>query len=77
MQDVPEHAPDHPTNVEPGAGFAINVTVLFVGKLALQRPPQSMPLGALVTVPFPDPFFSTVKVDIGTGATASKMAVTD
>jgi 3D (Asp-Asp-Asp) domain-containing protein len=62
--------------VEPVAGVAVNVTRLPVGKLALQVLPQFMPLGALVTVPDPDPFFSTVRVDMGTGTTAVKVVVT-
>jgi hypothetical protein len=66
-------------NVDPEAGVAVNVTVLPVGKLALQLPPppQLMPPGALVTVPDPDPILWTVRVDIGIGTPALKIAVTE
>src|SRR5687767_8492223 len=61
VQDpVPPHlGPFQPENVEPAAGVGVKVTTVPVGKLALQVPPQLMPLGALVTVPDPNPFFST------------------
>jgi hypothetical protein len=74
---IPEQAPLQPAKVESPAGFAVNLTVFPVGKLSLQSFPQFMPLGALVTVPEPDPLFSTIRVDIGTGTTTSKTAVTD
>ena len=58
MQDpAPEQAPLQPTKVDPGAAVAAKDTELPVGKLALHVLPQSMPLGALVTVPDPDPLF--------------------
>jgi len=41
-------------NVEPVAGAAVNVTVLWAGKSASQVVPHEMPLGLLVTVPLPD-----------------------
>jgi hypothetical protein len=65
--------------VDPAAGVAIKVTVLPVGKLALQLPPppQLIPPGALVTVPDPDPILWTVRLDIGTGTPALKIAVTE
>ena len=63
--------------VEPVAGVAVNVTRLPVGKLALQVLPQLMPAWfVLVTVPDPDPFFSTLIVDTGRGTTAVKVVVT-
>ena len=74
MQVVPEQAPLQVTKVDPGAAVAVNVTELPVGKLALQAPPQLMPLGALVTVPDPEPVFSTVRVFRLTGPV--KLAVT-
>ena len=61
---VPEQAPLQPTKVDPPAGSSVNVTVLPVGKLALHVFPQLMPVGALVTVPDPDPLFCIVRVDI-------------
>ena len=76
MQEEPEHTPLHPTKADPGAAVAVKVTVLPVGKLALHVPPQSMPLGALVTVPDPDPLFCTVSVDMGGGTIAVKIPVT-
>jgi hypothetical protein len=60
----PEHAPVHSTKFDPPPGSAVNRTVSPVGKSALQVPPQLMPLGALVTVPDPDPVFSILSVDI-------------
>ena len=78
---VPPHGmfPDQPVSVDPAAGVAVNVTVVPVGKLApqLPPPPQLMPLGALVTMPDPDPILSTVRVDIGIDTTALKIAVTE
>ena len=54
MVEIPLHAPLQPLKVEPLAGFAVSVTVLFVAKLAEQVLPQLMPAGLLVTVPEPD-----------------------
>jgi hypothetical protein len=51
--------PLQPVNVEPAAGAAVSVTVLLTVKSASQVVPHEMPLGLLVTVPFPD--FVTVK----------------
>jgi|SRR5215813_8162143 len=74
VQVVPEQAPLQVTKVEPAAGAAVKVTVFPVGKLALHVFPQLMPLGALVTVPEPDPLLWTVRVCMLTGAV--KVAVT-
>jgi hypothetical protein len=76
VHDRPVQAPVQPTNVDPDAGLAVNLTVLSVGNWALQVRPQSMPLGALVTVPAPTPLFCTVRVDIGGGTNAEKIAAT-
>jgi hypothetical protein len=46
--------PLQPVNVEPAAGAAVRVTVLLIGKSASQVVPHEMPLGLLVTVPFPE-----------------------
>jgi hypothetical protein len=50
---IPEQAPPQPANVQPGAGAAVSVTVLPVAKPAAQAVPQSIPAGALVTLPLP------------------------
>ena len=53
--DVPEQAPPQPVKVTPGSGVAVNVTLVFAGKLAEQPAPvpQEMPEGLLETVPLP------------------------
>ena len=56
-EPVPEHAPPQPPNDQPAAGVALRVTLLPVSKLAEHDEPQSIPPGALVTVP--SPFFPT------------------
>jgi len=75
-QSAPLQSPVQPAKVDPGAAVAVKVTELPVGKLALHVPPQSIPLGALVTVPDPDPLFCTVSVDMGGGTIAMKIPVT-
>jgi hypothetical protein len=52
--------PLHPPNVEPTAGVALNVTRVPLPNDAEQVPPQLMPAGLLVTVPFPAPLLVTV-----------------
>jgi len=52
---TPAQAPDHPANVEPDTGAAVNVTEVPASKLALHVVPQAMPAGALVMVPEPVP----------------------
>jgi hypothetical protein len=69
---APHPPPLHPVNVNPGSGLAVNVTELLTGKDATQVPPQSMPVGLLVTVPVPEPIFVIVKV-----AGGLNVAVTD
>jgi hypothetical protein len=77
VQDpAPIQAPLQPTKIEPATGVAVRVTEFPNGKLALQIFPQLMPLGALVTVPEPDPLLSTVRAAMGTGPIAMKIAVT-
>jgi hypothetical protein len=71
---VPVQAPDQPTNVESLAGVAVSVTVVVAGKVAVQVPPQLMPLGALVTEPVPEPSLVTVMVLLT--ALASNCALT-
>src|SRR6185369_306071 len=50
---MPPHAPDHPPNTKPAAGVAVRVTAVPDANEALQVVPQSMPAGALATVPEP------------------------
>jgi len=65
--------PLQPVNVEPAAGLAVSVTLLFAVKLALQVAPQLIPAGLLVTVPVPVPDLDTVSV---CGTDALNVAVT-
>jgi hypothetical protein len=46
-------APDQPMKTQPAAGVAVSDTAVPVVKLAAQLDPQSIPAGALVTVPVP------------------------
>jgi LEA14-like dessication related protein len=59
VDDVPEHAPDQPENVEPEAGEAVRVTVVPEVTEIRQAVPQEMPSGELVTVPEPVPVLAT------------------
>src|SRR5215469_5379572 len=52
---VPEHAPVHPLNTEPGAATGVSVTVEFWKKLKSHWGSQLIPSGLLVTVPDPPP----------------------
>src|SRR5678815_5903549 len=64
-----------PVKVEPAAGVAVKVTSDPVVNDAEQVAPQSMPAGALLTVPLPLPAFVTVSAkDSGCDA---KVAVTE
>jgi len=57
---VPVQAPFQPVNVEPVAGVAVRRTVVPPVNEATHVVPHEMPVGALVTVPLPDPVFVTV-----------------
>ena len=70
---VPEQAPLQPANVAPAAGVALNVTAAPLAKAPEQVAPQSMPAGALTTVPLPVPALVTVT---GTGSSVN-VAVMD
>jgi hypothetical protein len=59
---VPEHAPDHPENVEPLAADAVSATEVPLLYASLQSDPQLIPAGDEVTVPPPVPAFDTVSV---------------
>jgi hypothetical protein len=47
LDDVPEHAPDHPAKIELAPGVAVRVTDVPALKI--------VPVGLLVTVPLPEP----------------------
>src|SRR5262245_22481611 len=51
-----------PTNVEPIAGVAVSVTIVFAVYCSEQSVPQLMPPGADVTEPLPAPGFDTDSV---------------
>ena len=59
---VPLQGPDHPVKVEFPLGVAVSVRTVPSTKVWLQSFPQLMPAGLLMTVPFPDPDLSTVRV---------------
>ena len=65
-------APLHPAKADPASGVAVRVTVDPCVNTSLQSMPQSMPAGALVTVPAPVPPIVTSS-EAGMG---SKVAVT-
>src|SRR5438552_7133244 len=70
---VPAQPPPlQPVNAEPGAGLAVRVTVASLANLAEQVDPQSIPAGALVTVPAPAPAVETVSANVG-----AKVAMTE
>ncbi len=52
VRPVPEQAPDHPENVEYASGIALRVTDVPLRK--------RVPVGLVVTVPFPFPVLLTV-----------------
>ena len=56
---VPEQFPLHPMKIESAAGVAVSTTDAPDSNPAEQFDPQSIPPGALLTVPVPVPFFST------------------
>ena len=55
VQELPTHAPPHPTNCEPVAADADKATGVFAANVAEQTPGQLSPEGLLVTVPEPLP----------------------
>ena len=58
---VPEQSPLHPANVEPRPGVAVRFTGVPSSNVAVQVVPQSIPAGALVTVPVPLPVSVTAR----------------
>jgi hypothetical protein len=60
--DVPEQpSPLQPVKLEVIPAAAVSVTTVLLAKFAEQVVPQSMPAGALVTVPEPVPVFETIR----------------
>ncbi len=75
---VPVQSPAQPVNVEPGLAVGVSVTIVPSTKLQAQVAPQSIPTGALATVPAPVPDFVTVIVrNVGKTNQRSKSAQTD
>jgi hypothetical protein len=66
--------PLHPANTDPAPGAAVNVTTVPLVKLAAHVAPQSIPAGALVTVPVPAPAFVTVSANVGVNVAATDVA---
>jgi hypothetical protein len=67
---VPPQAPLQPANVEPDAAVAVSVTGVPTASAAVQLVPQVIPVGELVTVPPPVPFFVTVSATAATAVDA-------
>ena len=68
---TPTHPPPlQPVKVEPEAADAVNVTIVFGSKLALQVALHEIPEGLLVIVPEPLPTRVTDNINV-TGATAN------
>lgn len=60
VDEVPEHAPLQPVNVDGGVGVAVSLTIVSKTKSKEQVEPQLIPVGKLVTVPLPVPALLTV-----------------
>jgi hypothetical protein len=60
VRALPEHAPVHPANVEPGDADAVSVTTVPDANVARQVVPQAIPDGLDATVPAPGPRLVTV-----------------
>jgi hypothetical protein len=61
LSEVTLSHPLQPENVDPDAGAAVSCTGGPLVYDSLQSLPHEMPLGMLVTLPFPEPLFVTVK----------------
>ena len=55
------HAPDQPTNAEPGAADGVSVTVVGASNIAVQVSPQSTPAVSETTEPEPFPISDTAE----------------
>src|SRR3954469_21224813 len=64
---APEQSPLQPTNLEPAAAAALSVTFVPSSYVAEHVEPQSIPLGALVTVPLPRPDRAPPRVRVTVG----------
>lgn len=64
QEPAPAQAPLQPVKDEVAFGVAVSVTVEPTVNGALQLPPQSIPVGLLVTEPPPLPLFDTVSTGI-------------
>ncbi len=69
---VPVQAPLQPAKVLPVVGVAVSVTLVPLLNAALQVAPQSIPDGALVTVPEPAPLRVKPRVKVTGGVTANE-----
>jgi hypothetical protein len=56
-----QSSPLQPVKLEVSPAAAVSVTTVLLAKLAEQVAPQSIPAGALVTVPEPVPVFETTR----------------
>jgi hypothetical protein len=72
---LPEQAPDQPVNREPAAAVAVNATAVPLLNPAAHVVPQSMPAGALVTVPDPGPVLLTDRVSAGAKLAVAALSV--
>lgn len=74
--EPPAQSPLQPEKLDPDAGVAVMVTLRFRRKAFEHVLPQSMPAGALVTVPTPSPALLTVSVLVTATTIDEKLAVT-
>ena len=61
QEPVPLQSPDQLENSEPTLGAAVKVTLVSTANVWVHVDPQSMPLGALLTLPLPVPARLTAK----------------
>jgi len=64
VEDVPLHAPDQPSNLDPDAAVSVSFTDFPLANFALQVFPQLMPAGLLLMVPTPVPEVFTLIVTV-------------
>ncbi|MBI3900023.1 MAG: hypothetical protein HY308_17280 [Gammaproteobacteria bacterium] len=73
----PAQAPLQPLNTEPEAAVAVNVTAVLFAYDALHAVPQSMPAGAELTVPDPEPDLVSVNRYVSAGGGVGSDGVSD